>query len=350
MRAGSRATAADAAQTGVRMGAHRFVDDTALAIIGDAHGPEYSAMMVVAAFRRYGRIALASLAVALLLPLGAALGQDSEETLDEEAMPKLGVVGEAGYAWQGEADIDGGGTMQVNRFDVGVIGRADLMQHLRWTNTLFFSVNDYDFDGGGFSTGHPWETILTLRLLTKLRYQLTDHWGVSAGGVFMFAPETGADWGDSFTGGGLVGVDYRHSDSLFVSLGVAVITQIEDDPRVVPSVILNWLPYENWAVRVGAVPASGGAAAAAEVAYRVLEPLEIGLGALYTQRQFRLDGSGPAPDGVGEDSTVPVRVRIGWYITPQISLHALAGAALAGELQLRRPARHAPARADRRPA
>ena len=131
-----------------------------------------------------------------------------------------------------------------------------------------------------------------MRLVTKLRYQLSDQWGVFGGGVFMFSPETGADWGDSFTGGGLVGVDFRHSKTLFVSLGVAVVSQIEDDASVTPSVILNWLPHERWAVRIGAVPASGGAAAAGEVAYRVANPLEIGVGLLYNQRRFRLDDSG----------------------------------------------------------
>ena len=74
--------------------------------------------------------------------------------------------------------------------------------------------------------------------MTKLRYQVSDQWGVFGGGVFMVSPETGADWGDSFTGGGLVGVDFRHSQALFVSLGVAVVSQIEDDASVTPSVIL----------------------------------------------------------------------------------------------------------------
>jgi opacity protein-like surface antigen len=279
-------------------------------------------------------IAIATLAVVFCLALTPALAQDSEETLGEEARPQAGLVGEAGYAWQGKADIDGGGDMQVNRFDVGLIGRLDPMERLRWTNTLFFAVNDYDFDGGGFSTGDPWGTILTLRLLTKLRYQINDQWGVFGGGVFIFSPESGANWGDSFTGGGLLGADYTHSKNLFVSLGVAVISQIEDDARVVPQVILNWLPDEHWAVRVGAVPASGGAAAAGEVAYRIIDPLEIGLGLLYNQRRFRLDDSGPAPDGVGEDNNLPLRLRLGWDIIPQLSLHFLAGVALAGEVKL----------------
>jgi hypothetical protein len=131
-----------------------------------------------------------------------------------------------------------------------------------------------------------------------------------------------------------VGVDFRPSKTLYISLGVAVISQIEDDTRVTPSVGLNWLPSERWAVRVGAVPASGGAATAGEVAYRVTAPVELGLGLLYHQRRFRLDDSGPAPQGVGEDNNLPVRLRLGWDITPQIALHLLGGVALGGEVRL----------------
>jgi hypothetical protein len=294
----------------------------------------HSALMGPLVLRPPGWIAVATVALVLLLPGALALAQDVEETLDEEARPRDKVVGQAGYAYQGKADIDGGGDLKVHRFDVGLLGRADLLERLRWTNTFFFSVNDYDFGGGGFSTGDPWETILTMRLVTKLRYQLSERWGVFGGGVFMVSPETGADWGDSFSGGGLAGVDFRPSKTFYVSFGVAAISQIEDDARVTPMVSLNWLPSERWAVRLGAVPASGGAAAAGEVAYRVAEPVELGLGLLYNQRRFRLDDSGPAPDGVGEDNNLPLRLRLGWDITPRIALHFLGGVALGGEVRL----------------
>jgi hypothetical protein len=284
-------------------------------------------MMGLLVTRPRGWITIATVALVLLLPVALALPQDTEETLDEEALPQGRVVGQAGYAYQGKADIEGGGDLRVHRFDVGLLGRADLLERLRWTNTFFFSVNDYDFGGGGFSTGDPWETILTMRLVTKLRYQLSEQWGVFAGGVFISAAETDADWGDSFSGGGLVGVDFRHSKSLSVSLGVAMITQLADDARLTPMVSLNWLPHEHWAVRVGA-------AAAGEVTYRVTKPVELGLGLLYKQRRFRLDDSGVAPDGVGEDNNLPLRLHLGWDITPQISLHFLGGAALGGEVRL----------------
>ena len=299
----------------------------------------YTPMKTTHADNRHSAISSAPLLIAavtlvLAISLRAAVAQEFDELSEEPALPQLTYLGEAGATYQGEADIDGGGRLQVGRFDIGAASRTDFLEKFRWSNTFSFAANEYDFDGGGFSTGTPWETILQMRLGTKLRYGLNEQWGIFGGGVFIFSPETEADWGQSFTGGGMVGADYRPSKNFFVSLGVAVISQIENDPRVTPIVGLNWLPYEQWTVRVGAVPASGGAAATAEVAYRIVRPVELGLGAVYNQRRFRLDGSGVARDGVGEDTSLPVRVRVGWNINQNISLQFLGGVALGGQLEL----------------
>lgn len=278
-----------------------------------------------------------AIGLAFLASFRSGLAQESEEPLeDQEAQSGFRFVGEGGLVYQGEADIDdaGGGTVQVNRFDAGVAFQSGLTDRLSWLNVFVLGINDYNFDGGGFSAGDPWETILTSRYGTQLAYAIDDHWGVRGGGVVMLSRETDADWGDSFSGGGTAGVDYRHSDTLFVSAGLGVVSQLEDGAKVVPSLAARWLPAEKWTVRVGAVPGSGGAAAAAEVAYQLNEKLELGLGLLYRQRRFRLDDSGPAPDGVGEEKTLPLRLRVGWNFHPQIGLHFVAGVALAGELEL----------------
>ena len=284
------------------------------------------------------------LAAALLaLPLAAARAQESDELIGEDlvadgAAEQFTVVGAGGFVYQGNADIDGGGSLpdslQVYRYDLGLGGRTELVDRLHWGNTFFFGANDYDFNTDGFSATAPWNTILNMRLGTKLTYDLTEVWGLSVGGVFMFSPETGADWGNSIIGGGLVAAEYRHSKAFFASLGVTVLSQIEDDPIVTPAVAVNWLPAEDWTVRVGSVPTSGGAAAAAEASYRIIEPIELGLAVLYQQRRFRLDGSGRAPDGVGQDNSLPVRFRVGWNINDNISLNGLGGVVLAGNLEL----------------
>lgn len=283
---------------------------------------------------RSATLLIAAVALVLAVPLPPAFAQELEELIEEQVLPQFTYIGEGGFTYQGDADIDGGGSVQVNRFDAAIASQTNLVEGLRWSNTFFFGADDYDFDGGGSSAGNPWETILMMRLGTKLAYRINEQWGVWGGGVFMFSPETGADWGRSFTGGGRVGVDYRHSKTFFVSVGLAVISQIEDDVKLAPSVGLNWLPHEQWAVRVGAVPVSGGSAAAAEVAYQIAEPVDLGLGVLYQQRRFRLDDSGVARNGVGEDNTLPLRLRVGWSITPHVSVHFVGGVVLGGQLQL----------------
>lgn len=274
--------------------------------------------------------------LALVLPLPLAWSEEVEDSMGEvvDLPSQFKFLGQGGFIRQGEADIDGGGTVEVNRYDAAVAFRLDLTEQWSWNNTLFIGVSDYDFEGGGFSEGNPWDTVLLNRYGSQVAYQIDEHWGVRGGGVFMFSQETGGDWGQGFSGGGMVGVDYRHSETFFVSLGLAVVSQIEDDVRVAPSVGLNWLPAEHWTVRVGAVPVSGGAAAAAEVEYAFTEKVMAGLGLIYNHRRFRLDDSGVAPDGVGEDQNLPLRFRVGWNITPQVSLNFLAGVVVGGQLEL----------------
>jgi hypothetical protein len=176
--------------------------------------------------RRYHATVLATvLAVMTLLPDGQA--QDTEETFevhDPESAQRseFRFIGQGGLIYQSEADIDGpgGGSIQVNRFDAGIGNQIQLSDQLHWNNSLFFAINDYDFDGGGFSAGDPWETILETRFGSQLVYRIDERWGVRGGGLVMLAREFDADWGDSFTGGGTFGVDYRHSKSLFVSVGL----------------------------------------------------------------------------------------------------------------------------------
>lgn len=281
------------------------------------------------------------LLAALLLGALAAPAVRAQETPyagehEDAARPRFSFLGEAGVNYQFDTDIDGPGEAEfsVLRYDVGLVVSTDLTNELRWVNTFFAGIADYDFSGGGFAADDPWETVTLLRYGTQLVYRLNDRWGIRGGGVFMFSRETDADWSTSFMGGGTAGVDYRVSDRLFLTAGLGVTSQIEDDAQVVPAVGFYWRASEDWAVRVGAVPVSGGALAGGEVEYSFNEALALGLGVQWHQRRFRLDDEGVAPDGVGEDQSLPLRLRLGWRCLPNVSVHLLAGVALAGELEL----------------
>src|SRR5215475_14360940 len=96
-------------------------------------------------------ILLLALAASCALSFRPALvrGQEADELIEEDApmQPKFKYLVEGGFIGQGDADIDRGGTVHVARFDLGLASRTQLFDHLRWGNTAFFGVNDYDFDG-----------------------------------------------------------------------------------------------------------------------------------------------------------------------------------------------------------
>lgn len=279
--------------------------------------------------------------LSILTCLPAVQAQEAEELLEIE-YPRSTNRSESrffyqgGFIYQSESDIDGpgGASIQVNRFDAGMVFWTRLVDRVRWFHSVHVGINDYDFDGGGFSAGNPWETILEGRYGTQLVYSIDNRWGIRGGGLIMISRETDADWGKSFSGGGTFGVDYRHSDTLFASLGLGVVSQIEDDATAIPMVAVQWVPVDQWVVRLGAIPAGGGALGGAEVAYRFDDHWALGLGMLYSRDRFRLNDSGPAPDGVGQDRLLPLRLRLTWTFHPQITLNFLAGVVLGGQLKL----------------
>ena len=281
---------------------------------------------------------VAAVAALALLPARAVLAEEATELFEEAGVPIFGagnIAAEAGNRWQGQSDLDGGGSVEVDRYDVGLGTRTELGDSLLWHNSAFFGVSDYDFGGGiGFAGLNPWNTILNLRFGSRVVHSLDEHWGVGAGGVVMFTPESGANWGDGTTGGGSFSLEYRSGETFFVSLGLAVLSEIASDVQVAPAIAMSWLPHPKWAVRVGAVPAAGGTGSAVELVYRAFDPLDVALGVLYHERRFRLDGAGVAPGGVGTDDNLPVRLRLGWDVTERITLHGVAGVVLAGTLRL----------------
>jgi hypothetical protein len=261
-----------------------------------------------------------------------AINEEAQDPAWSSAKPQAHFIVEAGVVSQAKADIDGGGNLKVNRFDAGLIYRTALADNLHLSSSYLLGISSYDFSSTGF--GEPWETVVFNRLGLQLSRDLNDKWSLRGGGLLMSSGESGADFGDSITGGLSLGVDYRHSQALFLSAGLAVISQLEDDAQVTPLIAVNWQASDRWLIRFGSIPFSGGAGAGIEGEYKLRDNLNLGVGMLYNQRRFRLDDSGPAPKGVGEENTVPVRLRLGWQLSEKASLHFIGGIVTGGELRV----------------
>jgi hypothetical protein len=255
---------------------------------------------------------------------------------DAAARPaRLPLLLSAGGEYQFSAGIDNAGDFNVTRGRAGIGTRFPLGERLGVGVSAAYDFADYDFDDAAvFGGGEPWGDIHTWRFMAVGNYAVDEHWFVFAGAVAGIALERGADAFSSCTGGGFVGGGYRASDRLSVQLGLSVTSQLEDDPQVLPMFTLDWQFDERWKLHAGALEFGVTDAVGVGVTYRLDDQWSLGARAGYVRQRFRLDGSGFAPDGVGEDDRAKAALVLRWQPRPGLQVSILGGVALGGELQV----------------
>lgn len=257
---------------------------------------------------------------------------------DADALPAgrdLFFVITAGGAHQFEADIDDGGAFSVTRASTGLAAYYLINDELTLNTGIGYEVNAFDFSGTtALGGGDPWDTIHAVRARAILKWNIDDTWSVYGGPMLGFAAESGADLDESITGGGIVGGSYRVSDDLTVGLGVGVFSQIEDDAAIFPILRFDWSIAPQWSLRSGSFDLGSQGGAGVELAYDAADTIELAAGAQYQTRRFRLDDSGAAPGGVGEETIVPVYARLSYNPNRSFTLSVFGGVVFGGEVRL----------------
>lgn len=312
-------------------------------------------MLKIAAVRRarsgrsLGPIAFAGFgAAALLLGPGSVAGQDrvgddpvavgagAAETPDvplEESESAVQFSTRLYGYYQLETDIDAPGD---GEFDWTRLG-ADTQMRLRLNERVNMSFNvDYTHDmydfGGASSLGDPWENVNTLDLGAAIAAQLDERWSIFGGPSVTFSAENGADWDDAVEVGGVVGLSYRFNPELSLGFGFGASTAIEDDAQFFPLIIVDWKINDR--LRLSSRTASEFALRrGVELTYRLNDDWSIGGGVAWERNRFRLDDEGVAPDGVGENESAPLWVRLTYQTSP-MDFSVIAGVNLGGELTL----------------
>jgi hypothetical protein len=147
-----------------------------------------------------------------------------------------------------------------------------------------------------------------------------------------YAAETGADSGKAWVWGAVASAAKSFSPNLTLGLGAGVYSQIEKTTAF-PYVVIDWKIDERWRL---ANPFAAGPAGPAglELSYALDGNWDAGVGAAYRSYRFRLDQSGPFPDGVGESRMVPAFLRVSRKLGAEARLDLYAAAALNGRLKL----------------
>jgi outer membrane receptor protein involved in Fe transport len=271
--------------------------------------------------------------ITILLLLALAMPATAAERTQRSDSPWTWTLN-AGAVYQSRTSLDSGGDMSAGRaFVSGGVGRV-FAGRWRVGAALGYGQEHYNFSGSsGFGGLDPWDRIRELRISVPLQYFANEHWTVYTIPSLRFNAESGASLSDGSNGGLLAGAAYKISDTLSIGPGLGVFSEIEDSTSVFPVVIIDWKITDTLSLETG----SGFAASRGpglQLKWQYSPRWQFALGGRYEKTRFRLDDSGPAPDGVGQDKAFPLFALAEFAVSSDITLSLLGGAELAATLRL----------------
>jgi outer membrane receptor protein involved in Fe transport len=185
----------------------------------------------------------------------------------------------------------------------------------------------------GFGGLDPWNRIREFRVDVPIQYFTDNRWTVFATPSLRFDAEAGASLIDGMNGGLIAGAAYRFSDSLTIGPGIGVFTEIEDDAQLLPVLLVNWKITDTLSLETG-----GGTAASRgpglQLRWQYSPRWQLALGSRYEKLRFRVDDSGPAPGGVGEEKAFPVYALAEFAVSRNAKLTLIGGAEVGTSLRL----------------
>ncbi len=238
----------------------------------------------------------------------------------------------AGVA-QFNANLDDGG--RVNW--AGGVARASLTR--RFTPQLSASVAvRYDYQSWNFNQPAafggiaPWNNINVPNVGVGVTYALAPDLFLAVAPSVEWAFENGARTSDALTYGATGSLAKAFSPDLVLGLGVGVFRRI-DKTQALPYPIIDWKIGERWRLAnpFQAGPAGG---AGVELVYAPNERWEIAEGVTYRSYRFRLSESNPTPSGIGQNSFIPLFLRISRNLSPELRLDFYGALTTAGKLRV----------------
>lgn len=259
----------------------------------------------------------------------------------EAARNDIKYVVAGGYAHFFDTDFDsGGGSVAVDRGFGSISLSAKPSDSYSWDLSINWEGSWYSFaDGGTLSTiasGNPWNAVQSMLIAPSATFKLSDHWNLHTTVLIQFAGENDADVSDSATFGGIVAASYSFNKDFTLGAGVLAMSRLEDDALIVPQLLIEWKPCEEFRVSNFAGPEAFPGGAGLEGIWQLSKNFELALGGRYSYRRFRLDDSGSSTraNGVGTDQGLPIWLRATMRADCGVRLDLIGGIQIASEMRL----------------
>lgn len=296
-----------------------------------------------------GRVRFLVSVILGLFGAGSAFGQalDIPAVLDSDLKgPATFAV--AQYGHQFKAKVDDGGNTEMSR-DTAFVGLGHRFALGEQTSLVLlgnYTLHAYDFEGGRGPTNHyQWDRVHRGVIAGMLGHDVNENWRIIGGALVRTWGETGAEFGDTLSGGLLAGFDYHTGEDFSIGLLVGGISKLGGGGSLLPVPTLKWKFADSWRINVGMVqlvdPGVG-----AQITHQITPELSLGGGFTFQSRQFRLGDvsrvsrpGGVHPNrnddgGIGQETEIPIFATLRYKPTPKIELDLNGGVAVGGNLRV----------------
>jgi hypothetical protein len=219
-----------------------------------------------------------------------------------------GTAAVTGYT-QFNTKLDSGG-----RFNwAGGLGSASLTRQITPQLSIGLAAR-YEYQSWNFNEPDafgnvaPWKNLNAPSIGADFTYAWAPDLFIKVIPTVAWTYESGASTGDALTYGAVASVSKAFSPDLLVGLGVSAFRRI-DKTQALPFLVVNWKINDKWRVNnpFAAGPAGG---AGLEIVYTPNDLWEFAQGLTYRSYRFRLATDNATPSGIGENSFIPLFMRV----------------------------------------
>lgn len=234
-----------------------------------------------------------------------------------------------------EADLDSGGRTELTtyHFEAGV--RRRITSGFSTGLTFNYGYYDRGFSGDrGFGALRPWDDSERLGLNASFLIHPDENWSYGIR-PFVASFSEGGDISDESLSYGvaLAAVSHRSSDR-HLGLGVRITNRIDNSVKIIPLVVVNWRFNDHWQLSNPSEPDLIGAGGL-ELEFKPNDRWKFALLGAYHSPDFRLDGDGPAPGGIGEHEGTTILARVNRRWASGFVFKGYLGAVVDGALEIR---------------
>ena len=265
---------------------------------------------------------------ALCLAASSAVAQTTETAPPEPGL-KITLGGTANYA--ADTDLhDDGGSFSVFRSGGDVTFEHPYSPTTDFRLTVSGEYSHYFFRNIAAVPGDDGSDSLDayqFDLRPTVAHRFTENLSAFGGFSITAAGMSEAHVDDALSYGVFAGVSYRVAPNVWIGGGLSLVTQLEDDPFVVPLLSLNWQITPDWML------SSDGLGL--KLAYKLDNAWTAYVRARYDFRQFRLDGNEVLSNGVLTDQSLPISVGVSYDLGDGLKMSAEAGVVAYRRLEFR---------------